>query len=92
MDDDPRFLFQHLDLAVVKEIVTRGHYKKDGVEYDRLSLTLVRGDQLQSSSKHWVVQRAPDAGGASGRISPTTRRTRGPLLLALIVVAAVVGA
>jgi len=59
VDDDPRFLFQHLDLAVVKEIVTRGHYKKDGVEYDRLSLTLVRGDQLQSSSKHWVVQGHP---------------------------------
>jgi hypothetical protein len=59
VDDEPKFLFQHSDLAFATEVVARGRYRKDGIEYDRLSLTLVRGDQLQSTSKHWVVRGHP---------------------------------
>ena len=61
MEDSSRFLFQTPDAKEAQLAVDVGYYYKDGVDYERLFVTVGLGDVLRPEAKQYVVRGYPKA-------------------------------
>jgi len=61
MEDSSRFLFQTADATEAQLVVDAGYYYKDGIDYERLFVTVGKGDLLRPDAKQYVVRGYPKA-------------------------------
>jgi hypothetical protein len=59
MEDSSRLLFQTPDGAEAQLAVDANYYYKDGVEYERLFITVGIGDLLRPNAKQYIVRGYP---------------------------------